>query len=304
MIREGLPLRDRWGGLCDRVLLVALLASAVLHAGTLYAANRWGDCICNIGKVVCPKIGQDCQPRVNLELVQKEMPKPPAPPPKPKPEPVVTVEKPKPDRPPAAPKAGKIVLPDEAFERAPGPEAEIKLDRPSLSEDVVVKESEVEAEVIVSGEIFGRADELVPGEPGVFGLGGTGTAVGLGPFGTEEDGGGTGTGEAPAPVAPVAEPAPRPKGPSRDPRVVNWTDPAYPEQARQQGIEGTVILKLTVTAEGSPRNVAIVRSSGHSGLDEAAVAHVKKTKFSPALKDGDPIAMTITFRVKFRLVNA
>ena len=307
MIREGWPLRDRWGGLCDRVLLVALLASAVLHAGTLYAANRWGDCICNIGQVVCPKIGQDCQPRVNLELVQKETPKPPPPPPpkpKPKPEPVVIVEEPRPDKPPAAPKAGKVVLPDEVFEQAPGPEAEIKLDRPSLSEDVVVKESEVEAAVIVSGEIFGRAGELVPGEPGVFGLGGTGTAVGLGPFGTEEEGGGTGTEEAPAPVAPVPERAPKPKGPSRPPRVINWTDPPYPEQARQQGIEGTVILKLTITAAGRPRNVAVVRSSGHSGLDEAAVAHVKKTEFSPALKDADPVAMTITFRVKFRLVNA
>ncbi len=308
MVRACLASSGSRGGLCDRVLLVALLASAVLHAGTLYAANRWGDCICNIGKVVCPKMGQDCRPSVNLELVEKQMPKPPPPPPpppKPKPEPVVTVEEPKPDRPPAAPKAGRVVLPDEAFEQAPGPDAEIKLDRPSLSEDVVVKESEAEAPVIVSGEIFGRADELVPGEPGVFGLGGTGTGVGLGPFGTEEEGGGTGTGEAPAPVAPVPEPpAPRPKGPSQDPRVINWTDPPYPEQARQQGIEGTVILKLTITAEGGPCNVAVVRSSGHSALDEAAVAHVKKTKFSPALKHGDPVAVTITFRVKFRLVNA
>jgi protein TonB len=238
---------------------------------------------------------------VNLELVEREMPKPR--PPKPRPEPVVTVEEPRPDKPPPAPKAGRVVLPDEAFEQAPAPQAEIKLDRPSLREDVVVKKSEVEAPVIVSGEIFGRADELVPAEPGVFGLGGTGTAVDLGPFGTEREGEGTGTQDAPAPVAPVPE-APKPKGPSRPPRVVNWTDPPYPEQARQQGIEGTVILKLSVTAKGSPRNVAVVKSSGHSGLDEAAVAHVQKTGFSPALKDGQPVAMTITFRVKFRLVNA
>jgi protein TonB len=195
-------------------------------------------------------------------------------------------------------------LPDEAFESAPGPEAEITLDRPSLPEEVVVKESAVDAPVIVSGEIFGRADELAPGEPGVFGLGGTGTAVGLGPFGTEEDGEGAGTSDASAPVAPAAASAPKPKGPSLPPRVINWTDPPYPEQARQQGVEGTVIVKLTITAEGRPRNVTVVRSSGHSGLDEAAVAHVRKTKFSPALKDGEPVRMHITFRVKFRLVNA
>ncbi len=299
MIRGSFASRGRRGGLCDRVLLAALFISALLHAGMLYAGHRWGHCICNVGQVVCPKIGQNCQPRVKLELVEKVIPKPP--PPKPRPEPAVTVEKPRPDKPPPAPMAGRVVLPDEAFEQARAPQAEIKLDRPSLREDVVVRESEVEAPVIVSGEIFGRADELVPAEPGVFGLGGTGTAVGLGPFGTEQEGGGAGTEDAPA---PVPEAGPRRKGPSRPPRVVNWTDPPYPEQARQQGIEGTVILKLRVTAEGSPRDVVVVKSSGHSGLDEAAVAHVRKTGFSPALKDGQPVAMTITFRVKFRLVNA
>ncbi len=304
MIRESFQVRGRWCGVCDRVLLVALLASAVLHAGTLYAASRWGHCLCNIGKVVCPKIGQDCQPSVNLELMEKQTPNPPPPPPpRPKPEPAVTVEEPRPDKPPAAPKAGKVVLPDEAFEEAAPPEADIRLDRPSLRDDVVVKESEVEAPVIVSGEIFGRADELTPGEPGAFGLGGTGTGVGLGPFGTEEEGGGAGAQAAPAPVAPVP-PVPKAKGPTRPPRVINWTDPPYPEQARQQGIEGTVVLKLTIAAEGSPRSVTVARSSGHSGLDEAAVAHVRKTEFSPALEDGRPVAMTITFRVRFRLVNA
>jgi len=280
-----------------------------LHGGTLYAVHRWGDCFCHVGQVVCPKLGQNCEPRVDVKLVQdapqpKPPPLPPKPKPKPKAEPAVTVEKPMPNRPPAAPRAGKVVLPDEAFEAAPLPQSGITLDRPALSEDVVVRESEVDAAIIVSGEIFGRAHELTPGEAGAFGLGGTGTAVGVGPFGTEEEGGGTAEAvESPAPVS-KPEPPPRPKGPSRPPRVINWIDPPYPEQARQQGIEGTVVLKLTVGIDGSARNVTVFRSAGHAALDQAAVAHVRKTRFSPALRDGYAVAAAIAFRVRFRLVNS
>ena len=297
---------DRPQGLLDSVFLAALLLSVTVHGGALYAAHRWGDCLCNVGQVVCPKLGQDCEPRVNVKLVEDHpwaKPPPPKPKPKPTPEPAVIVEKPRPDKPPAAPKAGKVVLPDEAFELAPRPQSGITLDRPSLPEDVVVRESEVDAAIIVSGEIFGRADELTPGEVGAFGLGGTGTAVGVGPFGTEEEGGGTaGAFESPAPVS-KPEPPPKPRGPSRPPRVLDWTDPPYPEQARQQGIEGTVLLKLTVGADGRSRNVTIARSAGHAALDQAAVAHARKTRFSPALRDGDAVAAAITFRVRFRLVN-
>jgi TonB family protein len=293
----------------DRVFFFALLISAVLHGGTLYAVNRWRGCVCQFGKVVCPKVCPQSQPRIDLTLAQEKQPPPPLPPtnpkPKPKPKAAVIVENPRTDRPPAAPKAGKVVLPDEAFQHSAEPQAEITVDRPGLPEDAVVKMSEAEAPVIVTGEIFGRADELTPGPEGVFGLGGTGTATGIGPFGTERDGGGTAAPAEPVPAPiQVPAPAPEPKGPTRPPEVLNWTDPPYPEQARQQGVEGTVVLRLMVGSEGHPRNVRVVRSSGHSGLDEAAVAHVKRAQFAPALEGGQPTAMNISFRVKFRLVNA
>jgi len=86
--------------------------------------------------------------------------------------------------------------------------------------------------------------------------------------------------------------------------VLNWTDPPYPEQARQQGVEGTVVLKLTVRVDGVPGDVRVSRSSGHAALDEAALAHVRRARFSPALKDGKAVPMPMTFRVKFHLVNA
>ena len=210
-------------GSFDRVFFFALLISAVLHGGTLYAVNHCKGCGCQFGKVVCPKVCAQSQPRIDLNLAQEKQQPPPPPPanpkPKPKPKAAVIVENPRPDRPPAAPKAGRVVLPDEAFQESAGPGAEITVDRPSLPEDAVVKMSEAEAPLIVSGEIFGRADELTPGPEGVFGLGGTGTAIGIGPFGTEREGGGTAAPAEPAP-APTQEPAPapEPKGPTRPDR--------------------------------------------------------------------------------------
>ncbi len=301
------PPSGPWHADGSRVLLASFVLSALLHVGTLYAANRWGPCICTVGQLVCPKVCADSQPSIDLELAKKELPPPPPlprPELQPKPKPVVIAEARR-DGPPPAPRVGKIVLPDEAFDGPSEHQADITLERPTLSPDMVVRQSEVEAPFIATGEIFGRAHELTSGEPGQFGLGGTGDAIGLGPFGTAQEGGSGEASAEPAP-APIIEPiSPKPRGVTRPPAVLNWTDPPYPQQARQQGVEGTTVLRLMVNAEGRPENVRVYRSSGHRALDDAALAHVKSAAwFSPALEDGRPAPMAISFKVRFRLVSA
>jgi len=283
----------------DSLLLTMLAASALLHASALYAGYRWGDCLCRIGKVVCPKICFESQARINLKL------KPP-PPAQPKLKPQVIVPK-RPDKPLAAPKRGRVVLPDEALKPRTEPPKETTARLPSLPKEVVVKESEAKAPVMATPEVFGRAGELSAGPPGEFGLGGTGKGTGAGSFGTAKDGGGSASASAPAspsPPEPSPAPSPRPKGLSRPPQVINWTDPPYPQQARQQGVEGTVVLRLTVGTDGAPSDIRVAKSSGHTSLDDAAIAHVRRVRFSPALKDGKAVPMPMTFRVKFHLLNA
>jgi protein TonB len=277
-----------------------LAVSTAFHGSVLYATHHWGDCLCRVGKVVCPKICLQRQGRIDLEL---KPPPPPPPQPKATPKPQVVAPE-QPSRPPAAPKRGRVVLPDEALRPQTEPPKETTARLPSLPQEVVVKESEAEGPVMATPEIFGRAGELSAGPPGEYGLAGSGKGTGAGPFGTAEDGGGSAGTAAAAPPAAEPEPPPRPKGPSRPPRILDWTDPPYPEQARQQGVEGTVVLRLTVAAQGAPSNIRVSKSSGHTALDEAAVAHVRRARFDPALKDGEPVSVTITFRVKFRLVNA
>lgn len=63
----------------------------------------------------------------------------------------------------------------------------------------------------------------------------------------------------------------------------------YPEDAKSQGIQGKVILRFTVTSDGSVKNVILLRGV-HPLLDDEAI-RVTKTlkKFTPAKVDGVPV---------------
>jgi len=84
------------------------------------------------------------------------------------------------------------------------------------------------------------------------------------------------------------------------PHAIFAPDPEYTEQARKKKIQGTVVVKLTVTVDGTTRDIKVVNGVGY-GLDEKAVETVSRWKFSPALKDGQPIEKEITVEVAFHL---
>jgi TonB family protein len=70
------------------------------------------------------------------------------------------------------------------------------------------------------------------------------------------------------------------------PRFVYQPTPAYPEEARQQGWEGTVTLHLELRADGTVGDVQVARSSGHEVLDTAAQETAKTWKHTPAPPGG------------------
>lgn len=76
--------------------------------------------------------------------------------------------------------------------------------------------------------------------------------------------------------------------------------PTYPDAAREAGIEGTVILALTIGADGVVERVRVIRGLGH-GLDESAAEAAKKTRWFPATRGGRPITETRRFNVRFTL---
>jgi protein TonB len=75
--------------------------------------------------------------------------------------------------------------------------------------------------------------------------------------------------------------------------------PAYPELARQAGVEGTVQLRALIGLDGRVRDVIVDRSIAL--LDEAAVQAVRGWVFSPALANGRPVKVWVGVPVHFVL---
>lgn len=77
--------------------------------------------------------------------------------------------------------------------------------------------------------------------------------------------------------------------------------PAYPRRARRDGIEGTVTLKVLVTATGVPSEVKVETSSGSDSLDRAALNAVRAWQFVPARRAEEAVDAWIRVPVVFRL---
>ena len=64
-------------------------------------------------------------------------------------------------------------------------------------------------------------------------------------------------------------------------------------------LEGLVMVEADIGPDGRVHNARVLRPLG-MGLDERAVDAVKKWKFKPAMKDGNPVWMQVTVEVLFR----
>ncbi len=79
--------------------------------------------------------------------------------------------------------------------------------------------------------------------------------------------------------------------------------PAYPEQARKAGWEGTVILGVLVNVGGKAERIEIQGSSGHEALDQAAVEGLKRWLFRPARHGARAVESWVKIPVVFRLAE-
>lgn len=129
---------------------------------------------------------------------------------------------------------------------------------------------------------------------------GTGSGGGIG----SGDGGGVGAGSGPGVGAGhgggYGGGVYRVGGGVSAPRVIYDPDPEYSEEARQAKYQGTVVLWVVIGADGRAHEVRVQRSLG-MGLDEKAEEAVRKWRFYPALKDGQPVAVQVNVEVNFRL---
>lgn len=101
----------------------------------------------------------------------------------------------------------------------------------------------------------------------------------------------------PEPAAPVqayseaAEPAPpgQPEPPRFDMAYLSNPQPSYPAMSKKLHEQGTVVLRVQVSATGEALTVDVAQSSGYERLDDAARRAVRKWKFVPSRRGDTPV---------------
>jgi len=103
-------------------------------------------------------------------------------------------------------------------------------------------------------------------------------------------------------------PPPPPDGPrvkfipyDDPPQPLSSIKPVYPEIAQEAGIEGTVVVQVFVDKKGRVQDTLILKGIPNTGLDEAAVTAIKKTRFRPAKQRERAVGVWISIPVNFRL---
>lgn len=84
------------------------------------------------------------------------------------------------------------------------------------------------------------------------------------------------------------------------PRLTHHVEPSYNDEARRMKLNGTVLLHFIVGTDGRPHDVTVIRPLGH-GLDEQAVKAVRKWRFTPGARAGEPVPVELEAEASFRI---
>ena len=86
-------------------------------------------------------------------------------------------------------------------------------------------------------------------------------------------------------------------------QVIAKPEPTYTREARRFGVQGAVILKVLLLADGKLDRVRVVRRLPY-GLTENAIRAACEIKVKPAMKAGKQVSQWVTLEYVFRLANS
>jgi protein TonB len=111
------------------------------------------------------------------------------------------------------------------------------------------------------------------------------------------------TAPRPEPASPAPPPvATAPTGMATadtPPVVMSSPPPTYPRAALRRRESGDVLLRVHVGVDGVPYAVDLVRGSGSRYLDRAASDAVRKWRFRPAMRAGQPVSGQVQVPISF-----
>jgi protein TonB len=109
-------------------------------------------------------------------------------------------------------------------------------------------------------------------------------------------------------VAPAVPKAAAPTGPvdavDLASKMIAGDPPRYPMDSRRKHEQGTVFLSVLVGLDGRVSDISVSRSSGSSRLDDAALAAVKRWRWSPTMRNGAAVMVRGTVDIPFILQAA
>jgi periplasmic protein TonB len=91
-----------------------------------------------------------------------------------------------------------------------------------------------------------------------------------------------------------------PGGADTEPQVLNEVKVPYPQEAKKNEVEGSVRLKVTLEPSGEVKEVVVISGPGY-GLNEAAREALRRFRFKPATKGGEPVGYTFIYTYTFEL---
>jgi TonB family protein len=87
----------------------------------------------------------------------------------------------------------------------------------------------------------------------------------------------------------------------QEPKVVHKVAPQYPADAKEEGVQGVVVLDALIGEDGSIRETT-VQEGADARLVEAARTAVAQWRYEPVKdEDGNPIELLFTVTINFKL---
>jgi len=98
------------------------------------------------------------------------------------------------------------------------------------------------------------------------------------------------TGGLAAPVAANPEGGIYPMGSIEAPKLITQVNPVYPEEARQKGLKGRVVLEIVINPKGETTQVKIVKSDNEI-FNASAKEAVAQWRYESPMHDGKPVSV-------------
>lgn len=85
------------------------------------------------------------------------------------------------------------------------------------------------------------------------------------------------------------------------PEEFKHVQPEYPKEAQEKFLTGVVIVQALIDKKGNVVKAEVAKPSRHEMFDNAALVAAYKCKYKPAMHEGKPVALWISYKVVFKL---